>query len=320
MPYLIGTDEAGYGPNLGPLVISVTVWHLPEQLAGADLYRTLSDSICNHPSAARNGRIAIADSKKLYSPGKGLAWLEKGLLPALGGLGTRPTGYRALCLRLDPDFLSSIKGIPWYCDFDLPIPVDADLQTIERATAVFRRSLDATGVRLIGVRSAIVTAQKFNALIREFQNKSTTLSHVTLSLLAGVMQSLGGEPAVVVCDKHGGRNRYGPLLQHHFPDSLVEVRQESRAKSTYRWGPPESRVEVSFQTGGESFMPAALASMASKYIRELSMRALNRFWQQQVDGLKPTAGYPVDARRFRAEIAAAQKAAQIDDKLIWRSR
>ena len=26
MPYLVGTDEAGYAPNLGPLVISATVW------------------------------------------------------------------------------------------------------------------------------------------------------------------------------------------------------------------------------------------------------------------------------------------------------
>src|SRR5215203_3406446 len=28
MPYLIGTDEAGYAPNLGPLVVTATVWHV----------------------------------------------------------------------------------------------------------------------------------------------------------------------------------------------------------------------------------------------------------------------------------------------------
>ena len=28
MPYLIGMDEAGYGPNLGPLVVSASVWQM----------------------------------------------------------------------------------------------------------------------------------------------------------------------------------------------------------------------------------------------------------------------------------------------------
>ena len=47
MGYLIGTDEAGYGPNLGPLVISASVWHVPRinslpDLARLDLYEQLS--------------------------------------------------------------------------------------------------------------------------------------------------------------------------------------------------------------------------------------------------------------------------------------
>ncbi len=30
--FVIGTDEAGYGPNLGPLVISATLWETPDEL------------------------------------------------------------------------------------------------------------------------------------------------------------------------------------------------------------------------------------------------------------------------------------------------
>ena len=30
MAYLIGTDEAGYGPFLGPLVIATSVWQVPD--------------------------------------------------------------------------------------------------------------------------------------------------------------------------------------------------------------------------------------------------------------------------------------------------
>jgi len=123
-----------------------------------------------------------------------------------------------------------------------------------------------------------------------------------------------------VCDKHGGRNRYGPALQHQFPDDLVEVHGESRAVSVYRWGPAETRIEVRFQVGGERMLPTALASMASKYLRELAMHALNAYWAEQVPGLRPTAGYPVDAKRFKSEIAIRQTELGIDDLDLWRDR
>ena len=45
MGYLIGTDEAGYGPNLGPLVISATVWEAPDGIGGEELFERLGDSI-----------------------------------------------------------------------------------------------------------------------------------------------------------------------------------------------------------------------------------------------------------------------------------
>ena len=92
------------------------------------------------------------------------------------------------------------------------------------------------------------------------------------------------------------------LLQHFFPDAWIETLVESRAESRYHWGAGDGRVEVAFRRGGESFLPAALASMTAKYLRELAMRAENAFWCARVPGLRPTAGYPLDARRFKTEI------------------
>ena len=51
----------------------------------------------------------------------------------------------------------------------------------------------------------------------------------------------------------------------------------------------------------------ALASMASKYLRELLMLEFNRFWQSHVADLKPTAGYPGDAARFHEAIRPAAR-------------
>jgi hypothetical protein len=67
-------------------------------------------------------------------------------------------------------------------------------------------------------------------------------------------------------------------------------------------------------------MPTALASMTAKYLRELAMIPFNRFWQQHVPGLKATAGYPMDALRFREEIRPAQQRLGIEDRVLWRAR
>jgi hypothetical protein len=125
---------------------------------------------------------------------------------------------------------------------------------------------------------------------------------------------------VVHCDKHGGRNAYAGILQHFFPDDFIEVHCEGRAKSVYKFGPQKRRVEFRFVAKGDNFLPAALASMACKYLRELAMHAFNHFWARHVPGVKPTAGYPDDAKRFKAEIAVAQAKLGIEDELLWRKR
>ena len=42
--------------------------------------------------------------------------------------------------------------------------------------------------------------------------------------------------------------------------------------------------------------------MLAKYLRERMMESFNAFWQSYFPEIRPTAGYPMDAKRFRAEI------------------
>jgi hypothetical protein len=72
--------------------------------------------------------------------------------------------------------------------------------------------------------------------------------------------------------------------------------------------------------GGERALPTALASMVSKYLRELSMHAFNAYWRRHLPDLRPTAGYPGDSRRFKTEIAGVQQELGIEDHLLWRER
>lgn len=320
MPYLIGTDEAGYGPNLGPLVVSATVWEVPEGVGGDDLYRLLGEAIVATRRQAGANRLAIADSKKLYQPGTGLGHLERAVLAALAVLRKRPRSWGEMFEAVAPESTDPRKRLPWYADYDEAVPVDSDPDEIEPLGRLLGSAMADAGVGLVGLHSRVVLPEEFNRRVEQDGSKGAVLSHATLDLVADGMEGLEGAPVLVVCDKHGGRNRYADLLAHHFPGPLIEIHGESRRRSTYRFGPPEGRVEIRFQAGGESELPAALASMVSKYLRELAMRALNAFWCRRVAGLRPTAGYPGDARRFKAAIAEVQAELGIEDGVLWRSR
>jgi hypothetical protein len=108
-------------------------------------------------------------------------------------------------------------------------------------------------------------------------------------------------------------------VQRQFADDLVQICHESPSESIYVWGSAADRVEIRFRVQGEEYLPVAVASMASKYLRETAMLAFNRFWCAQVPELRPTAGYPLDARRFKNQIEPAQRAMGLDDRMVWRN-
>ena len=75
MPWVVGIDEAGYGPNLGPLVQAAVALNLPDgDTAGWDTLKPVVRRC--HEKA--DGRLLIDDSKKVYTRG-GLEALERGV-------------------------------------------------------------------------------------------------------------------------------------------------------------------------------------------------------------------------------------------------
>jgi hypothetical protein len=321
--YLIGTDEAGYGPNLGPLVISATVWRIETDPRRTDLYRRLAKACApatDGKTEPCDDHILVGDSKLLYRPQHGLKLLERGVLSMIGLLDELPADWRALWNLLEPQPHEPCDGLPWHDGFNIGLPLQADLDNLRQCSDRLRRVAGRAKIGLVAIRSRTVFPQRFNELADDYGNKAEALSRLTLGLVGELLADLPPEPTVVVCDKHGGRNRYGSLLQRQFPDVLVEVARESQAESIYRFGPELNRTEFRFRVGAEALLPTALASMASKYLRELCMLAFNDFWQRHVPDLRPTAGYPGDSRRFKSDIEAMQLQLGIDDCILWRTR
>src|SRR5437879_3669799 len=82
MAWIIGIDEAGYGPNLGPLVMTAVACRVPDRAAGADLWQLLGSAV-RSGREEDDGRLLVDDSKVVYSTVRGLLGLERGVLATL---------------------------------------------------------------------------------------------------------------------------------------------------------------------------------------------------------------------------------------------
>jgi hypothetical protein len=174
-------------------------------------------------------------------------------------------------------------------------------------------------IRLRAICSDVVLTERFNGETRRHDSKGRALSEMSMQLLRHVWQATDGDShdkVLIIADKHGGRNRYHEFLPIIFGDQFIRCHGESLDLSRYRVG----GAEIRFETKSERHLPVALASMVSKYLRELSMILFNRFWSDRQPGLQRTAGYPVDSLRFKADIAVLQKQLGINDEILWRER
>jgi len=311
---LVGMDEAGYGPNLGPLVIAASVWNTPGCPRDFDAWMVFSGFL-GKPPVARD-QLPVGDSKSIYTAGGSLERLETSVLSFLQLCGLSPGSFRELCKLLNPARELSLGSAPWFAGPDVAIPITAETTKINGFAERWAELCDNRGLGRPRVAARILTADTYNAALEVAQNKALLLSRNSLGLLAEVVDPDAGEPTYVVSDKHGGRNRYDELLSEAFGDQLVLRREEGGERSSYRLG----SMEVCFQVKGERHFPVALASMVAKYTREVAMEAFNTYWSNVCPGVKPTRGYPVDARRFRDEVGTRLEELEIAESVFWRRK
>ncbi len=317
-----GIDEAGYGPMFGPLVIARTVF-LFDKRDSLDplpsLWQVLRGAVCRQPGDSR-GRIAVNDSKRLYSPAVGLGHLERGVLSFLHFLDCAPNCLETLLARLGFDEDSRSFEHPCYVGQEDPlIPVRLSVgelgDSIDRLSGAGKR----TGTRLVDAKAAVVLEDRFNTLVASSGNKALCAWKFVGGHLRDIWEDFGAYRPQVVIDRQGGRIYYLKLLSALFPGARLCVHEETPAMSRYEIIDGDHSMIVTVQIGAEErHLPAALAAMTAKYIRELLMLRFRAFWRLHAPNVRPTYGYYGDGGRFLREIETLIPSLRLDPRQIVR--
>lgn len=316
-----GVDEAGLGPLLGPLCLGCAIFSIPDGdfglrgafrglCVGADVKLTKNDR-----------RIRVCDSKLLHKGSNKFAALERtalAFLSAAHGGKFNFTIRDVLCSGMTPS--GAFDGHPWYGDLNIPLPLEANAKDVRRAARRIMKVCETRNIKILEFGARVVPERELNALFDKTNNKSVALFESVAPLLGRVGSHAAGKP-ILVCDRHGARASYAPLLSNAFDGAWIQIVREARRESLYLIKTPRGRVRVAFAEKGEGrSFACALASCLAKYARELAMERWNSYFNKIAPGVRPTAGYYTDAKRYLKQAGPALRGAGVDLEMLVRNR
>ncbi len=272
---IIGIDENGLGPLLGPLVVTAVAFETPKYDREA-FYRI-----------ARQ-HLHADDSKKVFSRTR-LKAAEAATLSWLDVFGVAPLTHAELVeqiCRPIPLRLLCGRDVPEYCrPSSIPLPVWSSSFPQDNAK-LGRSALISAGFAPAAVSVLSVCPGAFNAATAApDMNKFRFDFYLMMELARDLTRDFAGD-VLCLCGKVGSTKRYGRWLDRQGLGKH-SIEEESREISSYK---VDEIGHISFiKDADDLHLPVAVASMIGKYIRELHMFEVNGLLAEP--GMRPASGY-----------------------------
>ncbi|MGB5365127.1 MAG: hypothetical protein WBM75_18005 [Polyangiales bacterium] len=282
---VMGVDENGLGPRLGPLVATSVVLEVSRYPRAALCRRGLGLGLTDSKETGGFGRMAFTESVAL-------ALVER------GGAGV-PASVDGFFDRVAPESRPKLRACcPDEATARQCWGVDPSLPMFGGDAAQGRRLLDRligrSSLRIVDVRSRVACAGMLNAKHSDGTNKLAVDLELFEDLIASV-HVRHGSPLLVLCGMIGGIRDYASRFAR-FDSNRVEAIENRRGQRRYR---VEDLGELRFEVDADArHLPVALASIVGKFVREICMHRIGEFYRNDVPELKLASGYhdPVTTR------------------------
>lgn len=301
MAVVAGIDEAGYGPLIGPLVVSQISFSMPDEYLGKDMWNLLSSAVGKSKKGLA-GRILITDSKKAFVRSSGLGHLERTVLSFLNAANFEATDLQKTINYLCPECFSRLTEYPWYSDLK-NIILSTNTPDISLAGSFLSKAMAQKDIKFIQAQSRCFDVAHYNKMVTASRNKASVLFTAVCSLIQQVFEEYGHQNLQIIVDRQSGRMRYRQALAAMFGSVDMQILREDERDSSYQITAGKKRMRIHFVVDGDDkFMPVSLASIFSKYIREQLVECINQYFLSHCQNIKPTAGYWKDGQRFIKEL------------------
>ena len=302
------------GPNNGPTHPLLHLERAVLAFVAAGETDARSDGRAHEPRVQASGAVGGQDDRSRNGP---VACAPGSSNPAACGsrCATLPATDTDLFTRLG----AALPDEPWYGS-ESPLPVAHQPDQVRIDAARLRRALADEGVRLAMQACHAIDAAAFNRQVEQTGTKAAINFAAAMRHVDALWRAFPGEHPRIIIDRHGGRTHYRQELQTAFPEAFISIIAEEPTVSRYRLERDGSHITISFITEAETgHLPVALASMIAKYVRELAMMRMNRYFRALAPELKPTAGYVQDGRRYVREIEDVLRERGVDRRRLVRS-
>jgi ribonuclease HII len=284
--FRIGADENGLGPRLGPMVVTAIMARVTpegERRVGRRPRGALAERLGDSKALIAHGDVALGEAWA-----RALCRRGAGREPFADGPGATPD---ALIHALAADDRAALRApCPghveaqcWSAEGERFSAAEALVDTV----AGDLDRLDAQGVAIVAVRSVILCARRMNEGLDAGRSRFVLDLHA-MERLVLELRALAGEQVTAVCGKVGGFGKYGDAFGP-LGGRLHGILEEGRARSAYHFA---GLGEIAFVRDADATdLCVAMASMVGKYVREVLMARVARFYRAHQPDLPDASGY-----------------------------